>query len=61
MEATAGSRWNDERLDDLKASADRIGVAVERLQHAMVIAVIAICTTMLTGFAAMVALYATHF
>jgi hypothetical protein len=61
MEAMARSRWSDKRLDDLKGSVERTGAAVERLQHAMIIAMIAICTTMLTGFAALVALYATRF
>ncbi len=59
MEATR-TRWSDERLDDLKESVDGVKASVERLQHAMVIAVIALCGTMLTALAALVALYATQ-
>jgi hypothetical protein len=55
------TRWSDERLDDLKASVDRIGAAVERLQHAMVISVVAICAMMFAGFGALIILLAIHF
>ena len=55
------TRWSDERLDDLRASVDGVKVAVERLQHAMVTAVVAICTMMFAGFGALLTLYAMHF
>jgi hypothetical protein len=66
------TRWNDDRLDDLKnsvdggfeevkASIDRLDGRVERLQHAMVITVVAICTMMFAGFGALITLFATHF
>lgn len=55
------TRWTDERIDDLKESVDGVKAAVERLQHSMIIAVIAICSMMFAGFSAMVVLYATHF
>jgi hypothetical protein len=67
MEATR-TRWNDDRLDDLKESVDRLANSVDRLdgridklQHAMVIAVTAMCTMMFAGFGAMITLFATHF
>ena len=53
------SRWSDERIDDLKMSVDEVRAAVERLQHSMVVAVVAICSMMFAGFSAMVVLYAT--
>jgi hypothetical protein len=55
------TRWSDERLDELKVSVDGVKAAVERLQHAMVIAVVAICTMMFAGFGAILTLFATHF
>jgi hypothetical protein len=55
------TRWSDERLDDLKDSVDGVKAAVERLQHTMVIAVVAICTMMFAGFGAILTLFATHF
>jgi hypothetical protein len=62
------TRWSDERLDDLKESVDGVKGAVERLdgridglQHAMVIAVVAMCTMMFAGFGALITLFATHF
>jgi hypothetical protein len=55
------TRWSDERLDDLKESVDGVKAAVESLQHAMVIAVVAICTMMFAGFGAILTLFATHF
>jgi hypothetical protein len=62
MEATGiRTRWSDERLDDLKESVDSLRVSVEGLQHAMTIAVVAICTMMFAGFGALITLFATHF
>jgi hypothetical protein len=62
VEATGTrTRWSDERLDDLKASVDSLRVSVEGLQHAMIIAVVAICTMMFAGFGALITLFATHF
>jgi hypothetical protein len=73
MEAMgARTSWSDERLDDLKGSVDdgfgevkgsivRLDDRVNRLQHAMVIAVVAICTMMFAGFGALITLFATHF
>jgi hypothetical protein len=55
------TRWTDERLDDLKASVDSLRLSVESLQHAMIIAVVAICTMMFAGFGALITLFATHF
>ena len=55
------TRWSDERLDDLKESVDGVRAAVEQLQHAMVIAVVAICTMMFAGFGALITLFANHF
>jgi hypothetical protein len=55
------TRWTDERLDDLKDSVDGLKAAVERLQQAMTIAVVAICTMMFAGFGALITLFATHF
>jgi len=68
----ARTSWSDERLDDLKGSVDdgfgevkgsivRLDDRVNRLQHAMVIAVVAICTMMFAGFGALITLFATHF
>jgi hypothetical protein len=62
MEAISGrTRWSDERLDDLKASVDSLRLSVEALRHAMIIAVVAICTMMFAGFGALITLFATHF
>jgi hypothetical protein len=62
MESTSiRTRWSDERLDDLKASVDSLRLSVERLQHAMIVAVVAICTTMFAGFGALITLFATRF
>jgi hypothetical protein len=66
------TRWNDDRLDDLKKSVDggftevkgsidRLDGRIERLQHAMVVAVVAMCTMMFAGFGALITLFATHF
>ena len=55
------TRWSDERLDDLKASVDSLRLSVESLQHAMIIAVVAICTMLFAGFGALITLFATHF
>jgi hypothetical protein len=54
-------RWSDERLDDLKQSVDAMKLSIEQLQHAMVIAVVAICTMMFAGFGALITLFAIHF
>jgi hypothetical protein len=61
MEATERTGWSDERLDDLKASVDRLDSRVDSLQHSMVIGFIATCTMMFAGFGAMITLFATHF
>jgi hypothetical protein len=61
MEATARTGWSDERLDDLKASVDRLDSRVDSLQHSMVIGFIAMCSMMLAGFGAMITLFAMHF
>ena len=62
MEAAgARTRWSDERLDDLKGSVDSLKLSVESLQHAMIIAFVAICTMMFAGFGALITLFATHF
>jgi hypothetical protein len=66
------TRWSDERLDDLKQSVDdgftevkgsivRLDGQVNDLRHAMIIAVIAVCTMMFAGFGALITLFATHF
>jgi hypothetical protein len=55
------TRWSDERLDDLKQSVDSLTLRVENLRHAMIIAVIAVCTMMFAGFGALITLFATHF
>ena len=55
------TRWSDERLDDLKASVDRLDGRVDRLQHSMVIGFIAMGTMMFAGFGAMITLFAIHF
>jgi len=55
------TRWSDERLDDLKGSVDSLTLRVENLRHAMIIAVIAVCTMMFAGFGALITLFATHF
>jgi hypothetical protein len=60
MEAVR-TRWSDERLDDLKGSVDSLTLSVENLRHAMIIAVIAVCTMMFAGFGALITLVATHF
>lgn len=68
----ARARWSDERLDDLKQSVDdgftevkgsivRLDGRINDLRHAMIIAVVAICTMMLAGFGALITLFATHF
>lgn len=62
MEAMAGrTRWTDERLDDLKQSVDEVKQSLDRLQHAMVIAVVAMCTVMFAGFGSLITLFAIHF
>jgi hypothetical protein len=73
MEAMgARTRWSDERLDDLKGSVDggfaevkasivRLDERIHRMQQAMIIAVVAICTMMFAGFGAIITLFATHF
>jgi hypothetical protein len=61
MEATERTGWSDKRLDDLKASVDRLDSRVDSLQHSMVIGFIAMCTMMFAGFGAMITLFATHF
>ena len=72
MEATARTRWTDDRLDDLKQSVDGgflevkesirgLGGRVDRLQHTLVIAVVAMCAMMFAGFGALITLFATHF
>lgn len=66
------TRWSDERLDDLQESVDdgfeevkgsivRLDDRIHQLQHAMIIAVVAICTMMFAGFGALITLFATHF
>jgi hypothetical protein len=55
------TRWSDERVDDLKASVDRLDGRVDRLQHSMVIGFIAMGTMMFAGFGAIITLFATHF
>jgi hypothetical protein len=71
MEAMRTS-WSDERLDDLKLSVDdgfaevkgsivRLDDRIHQLRHAMIIAVVAICTMMFAGFGALITLFATHF
>jgi hypothetical protein len=55
------TRWSDERLDDLKQSVDEVKQSVDRLQHAMIIAVVAMCTMMFAGFGAILTVFATHF
>jgi hypothetical protein len=64
--------WTDKRLDDLKQSVDggfkevkgsieRVDGRVDSLQRAMTVAVVAICTMMFAGFAALITLFAMHF
>ncbi len=71
MEATR-TRWTDHRLDDLKKSVDdgfkevkgsidRLDGRIDNLQHAMIIAVVAMCTMMFAGFGALITLLAIHF
>jgi hypothetical protein len=60
MEATR-TRWNDERLDDLKGSVDQLAGRIDKLQHAMIVAVVAMCSMMFAGFGALITLFATHF
>ncbi len=62
------TRWSDERLDDLnqsvrevKGSIVRLDGRIDRLQHAMVVSVVAICTMMFAGFGALITLFAIHF
>jgi hypothetical protein len=62
------SEWSDNRLDDLKESVDgvrrgldRVDGRIDKLQQAMVIAVVAMCTMMFAGFGALITLFATHF
>jgi hypothetical protein len=55
------TRWSDDRLDDLKQSVDEVKQSVEGLQHAMIVAVVAMCTMMFAGFGALITLFATHF
>jgi hypothetical protein len=61
MEAATRTRWSDDRLDDLKASVDRLDERIGALQHAMIICVVAMCTMMFAGFGALITLLATHF
>jgi hypothetical protein len=71
MESTR-TDWSDKRLDDLKQSVDggfnevkgsmvRLDGRVDALQHAMTIAVVAICTMMFAGFGALITLFAINF
>ena len=55
------TRWSDDHLDDLESSVDSPTLSVESLRHAMILAVIAVCTTMFAGFGALITLFATHF
>jgi archaellum component FlaC len=66
------TRWSDERLDDLKEGVDdgfkdikesivRLDGRIHQLQHAMILAVVAICTMMFAGFGALITLFAIHF
>jgi hypothetical protein len=61
METIQRPRWTDERLDDLKQSVDGLDGRIDRLQHAMIISVVAMCTMMFAGFGAILTLFATHF
>jgi len=61
MEAMARSRWSDERLDDLKASVDRLENRVDSLRHTMVRGFLAMGTMLFAGFGAMITLFVTHF
>ena len=56
-----GTRWTDDRLDDLMQSVDRLGGRIDSLQHAMVIVAVAMCTMMFAGFGTLITLFATHF
>jgi hypothetical protein len=56
--ATTRTRWTDERIDDLKSSVDEIKVSVHRLQHLMIIGFFSLATMMVTGFGAMITLFA---
>jgi hypothetical protein len=58
---SAHHSWTDERLDDLKQSVDRLGERIDRLQHAMIVSVVAMCTMMFAGFGAILTLFATYF
>jgi hypothetical protein len=62
------SEWSDERLDDLRESVDgvrrgldRVDGRIDKLQQAMIIAVVAMCTMMFAGFGVLITLFATHF
>ena len=59
------SEWTDKRLDDLKGTVDdgfkEVNGRIDRLQHAMNIAVVANCTMLFAGFGALITLFATHF
>ncbi len=60
VEATH-TRWPDERLDDLKGSVDHLSDRIDSLQHAMIVAVVAMCSTMFAGFGALITLFAIRF
>jgi hypothetical protein len=66
------TRWTDDRLDDLKqsiddgfkevkGSIDRLDGRLDRMQQAMIVAVVAMCTMMFAGFGALITLFAIHF
>jgi hypothetical protein len=60
MEA-ARTRWPDERIDDLKATVDRIDSRIDALHRTMVIGFLSIAGLFVSCFGAMFTLFATHF
>jgi hypothetical protein len=51
----------DKRFDGVDRRLDGMDRKMERMQHTLVLSVVAICSTMGVGFAAMFTIIATHF
>ncbi|HEY5815417.1 MAG TPA: hypothetical protein VIS95_03650 [Solirubrobacterales bacterium] len=61
---TMRQSWTDERLDDMKqqmeAGFNRIDQDIRSLQRAMIYGVVALSSSFIAGFAALIGLFATQ-
>jgi hypothetical protein len=58
---TTGTRWTDERIDDMKETVDRVDGRTDGLHRSMLIGFFSLGTMLFAGFGAMITLLATHF